>query len=136
MEAEPPPMPVFSAMAGALRTPSTFDLAHINDQWGSPVDDIYRTILGIFAEEGVKLCADARASLATGRRDVLARAAHTLAGASANVGALHLAACARSLQASAETGKNSELEPLVARVEAAWHAVRDGIAQGEPLAHG
>jgi HPt (histidine-containing phosphotransfer) domain-containing protein len=130
-------MLVVRAMAGMLRTPlPTFDLAHINEQWGSLRDDIYRTILGIFADEGVKLCADARQSLATGRRDVLLRAAHTLAGASANVGALHLAGCARDLQAAVETGRDRELEPLVAQVEAAWQAVRDGIAQGEPSAHG
>jgi HPt (histidine-containing phosphotransfer) domain-containing protein len=130
-------MPDTRTVAGILRTPlSTFDLAHINDQWGSPADDIYRTILGIFADEGVKLCASARASLATGQRDVLVRAAHTLAGAAANVGALQLAACARELQTVAEAGQNEELEPLVSRVEAAWQAVRDGIVQGEPSADG
>lgn len=123
--------------AGMLQTPlPTFDLAHINDQWGSSADDIYQTILGIFADESVKLCAEARVRLATGQRDVLVRAAHTLAGASANVGALHLAACARDLEAAAEAGQDGELEPLVARVEAAWQAIRDGIARGEPLAHG
>jgi HPt (histidine-containing phosphotransfer) domain-containing protein len=130
-------MPRFRTVPGMLRTPvPTFDMPHIKDQWGSPADDIYRIILGIFADESVKLCADARVSLTTGERDVLVRAAHTLAGASANVGALHLAACARALQAAAEAGKNRELEPLVARVEAAWQAVRDGIARGEPSPHG
>ncbi len=28
------------------------DLPHIADQMGSPADDIYRTVLAIFAEEG------------------------------------------------------------------------------------
>jgi HPt (histidine-containing phosphotransfer) domain-containing protein len=124
-------------MAGSSRSAlSPFDLAQINHQWGSPADDIYRTILGIFAGESVKLCADARASLATGQWDVLMRAAHTLAGASANVGALHLAACARALHTAAEAGEKRELEPLLVQVEAAWRAVCDGIAQGEPSAHG
>jgi len=121
-------------MAGMSQ--STFDLTRINEQWGSPADDIYRTILGIFADEGTKLCADARASLTAGQCDVLLRAAHTLAGASANVGALHLAACARDLQAAVEAGRDRELELLVSRVEAAWQAVRHGIARGEPSAHG
>jgi HPt (histidine-containing phosphotransfer) domain-containing protein len=115
---------------------SAFDLTHINQQWGSPADDIYLTILGIFDDEAARLCADARASLTAGRRDALVRVAHTLAGASANVGALHLAACAKALQVSAEVGHDRELEPLVARVEAAWRAVRDSIVAGGPAAHG
>jgi HPt (histidine-containing phosphotransfer) domain-containing protein len=124
-----------SAAPRPTRT-SVFDLAHINAQWGSPQDDIYLTILGIFADEGAKLCAAARASLATGQRRELVRAAHTLAGASANIGALRLAACARDLEASAESGRDGELEQLIARVEAAWWSVRDGIAQGGPSLDG
>lgn len=115
---------------------SAFDEAQIAEQWGSLQDDIYRTVLGIFADEGAKLCADARASLAAGRRDGLMRAAHTLAGASANVGALHLATCARALQASAEIGDNAELEALITRVETEWQTVRARIAEGGPTAHG
>jgi HPt (histidine-containing phosphotransfer) domain-containing protein len=119
-----------------MSSASAFDKTQTAEQWGSLKDDIYLTVLGIFADEGAKLCADARASLAAGQRGALVRAAHTLAGASANVGALHLAACARALQASAEAGPDSEMEPLVTQVEAAWQAVRDEIAKGGPAAHG
>jgi len=115
---------------------SAFDETQIAEQWGSLDDDIYRTVLGIFADEGAKLCADARASLATGQRDALMRAAHTLAGASANVGALRLATCARGLQASVETGETAELDAAMTRVETAWQAVRARIAEGGPTAHG
>jgi HPt (histidine-containing phosphotransfer) domain-containing protein len=128
-------MPAASTVT-EMSSASAFDKTQITEQWGSLQDDIYLTILGIFAEEGAKLCADARSSLATGQRDALVRAAHTLAGASANVGALHLAACARALQASAEAGLDRELEPLVTQVEASWQAVRDEIAKGGPAAHG
>lgn len=118
-------------------TPSAFDLAHIADQWGSPDDDIYRTVLGIFAEEGVKLCGDARGALADGQRRVLQRAAHTLKSAAANVGALHLSRCARALEEAAETaGPTDDLASLLAEVEAAWAAVRLKIAEGGPLAEG
>lgn len=127
-------MPV-TGMTAEISPSSAFDLAHIAEQWGGLEDDIYLTILGIFADEGAKLCADARSSLTSGRHDVLARAAHTLAGASANVGALHLAACAKALQTSVEAGRDGELEPLVAAVEAAWRAVHDRIAQGGPTTH-
>src|ERR1700722_12081984 len=94
-----------------------FDLPHINEQWGSPADDIYLTVLGVFADEGTKLCAKMLVSAATGRHDELVNAAHTLMGGSANVGALHLAACAKALLVSAETGRDTDLEPLVAQVE-------------------
>jgi HPt (histidine-containing phosphotransfer) domain-containing protein len=123
-------------MASELSSTFAFNETRIVEQWGSLNDDIYLTILGIFANEGTKLCADARASLATGQRDALVRAAHTLAGASANVGALHLAACAKALQASAEAGLDREIEPLVTQVEAAWRSVRRQIARGGPTSHG
>jgi HPt (histidine-containing phosphotransfer) domain-containing protein len=112
--------------------PPAFDLNHIADQWGSPADDIYRTILGIFAEEGTKLCGDARAALDEDRRKALQRAAHTLKSAAANVGALHLSRCARELEEAAGTADPAELAPLVAQVETAWAAVSARIADGGP----
>ena len=120
-------------------SPPAFDLTHIADQWGSPDDDIYRTILGIFAEEGTKLCGDARAALADDRRQALERTAHTLKSAAANVGALHLSHCARALEEAAGTAEREELAPLVARIETAWAEVSARIADGGPamqeLAH-
>ena len=113
--------------------PPAFDLVHIADQWGSPVDDIYWTILGIFAEEGAKLCADARAALGGGRLQALERTAHTMKSAAANVGALHLSRCASDLEEAAEASSHGDLAPLVARVEAAWAAVSARIAQGGPV---
>jgi HPt (histidine-containing phosphotransfer) domain-containing protein len=130
-------MPAAKVKSGVSPAPPpAFDLAHIDAQWGIPRDEIYPIILGIFADEGMKLCADARISLAAGRRDALVRAAHTLAGAAANVGALHLATCARTLQAAAETGREKEIGQLVAQVQTAWQAVSACIAQGGPATHG
>lgn len=116
--------------------PPAFDLTHIADQWGSPDDDIYRTVLGIFAEEGTKLCGDARAALAEDRRQALERTAHTMKSAAANVGALHLSRCARALEEAAVTAEPRELAPLVTQIEAAWAAVSARIADGGPAAHG
>ena len=114
--------------------PPAFDLSHIADQWGSPDDDIYRAVLGIFAEEGAKLCGDARDALADDRRQALERMAHTMKSAAANVGALHLSRCAQALEAAAGTAKPAELAPLVAQVEVAWAAVSARI--GEPVGDG
>jgi HPt (histidine-containing phosphotransfer) domain-containing protein len=112
--------------------PPAFDLQHIADQWGSPADDIYRTVLGIFADEGTKLCGDARAALDEDHRKALQRAAHTLKSAAANVGALHLSRCARELEEVAGTAEPAELAPLVTQVETAWAAVSAWIAGGGP----
>jgi HPt (histidine-containing phosphotransfer) domain-containing protein len=109
-----------------------FDLARIEAQWGAPVDDIYRVVLSIFATEGGERCAEARVSLAEGRRDALHRAAHTLAGASANVGAIHLSNCAASLEAAAKTQPEKTLGELLNQVESAWQAVRNEIRAGGP----
>ena len=109
--------------------PPAFDLTHIADQWGSPDDDIYRTVLGIFADEGTKLCGDARTALAEDRRQALERTAHTMKSAAANVGALHLSLCARALEEAAATAKPGELAPLVAQVETAWAAVSARIEE-------
>ena len=113
-------------------SPPAFDLAHIADQWGSPADDIYQTVLGIFAEEGAKLCGDARAALVDDRRQALERAAHTLKSAAANVGALHLSRCARALEEAAGTAGHEELAQLVARIETAWAEISTRIAKGGP----
>jgi len=116
--------------------PPAFDRAHIADQWGSPADDIYWTILGIFAEEGAKLCEDARAALGGGQLQALGRSAHTMKSAAAHVGALHLSRCARDLEEASEAGTPQDLAPLVARIETAWAAVSKRIAEGGPMIHG
>src|ERR1700761_1816394 len=112
--------------------PPAFDLTYIADQWGSPHADIYRTVLGIFADEGAKLCGDARAALDEGKRQALERTAHTMKSAAANVGALHLSRCAQALEEAARTAAPSELAPLVARIEIAWAAVSARIGDGIP----
>jgi chemotaxis protein histidine kinase CheA len=114
-------------------TTPAFDLAHIAQQWGSLDTDIYRAVLAIFADEGAKLCGDARAALADGQRPALERAAHTLKSAAANVGALHLSRCAEALEAAANTGTPQLLAQLTARTETAWEAVNTAIARQEPM---
>jgi HPt (histidine-containing phosphotransfer) domain-containing protein len=116
--------------------PPAFDIAHIIDQWGSPLDEIYGTILDIFVIEAEALCAEARSSLAAGRRDTLARAVHTLGGASANIGAMHLASCAGAVEALAQSAEGERLESMLKDVEAAWAAVLAEIATGGPKLHG
>jgi HPt (histidine-containing phosphotransfer) domain-containing protein len=116
--------------------PPAFDLVHIAHQWGSLDTDIYRAVLTVVADEGAKLCGDARAALADGQRQVLERAAHTLKSAAANVGALHLSRCAEALEEAAKSGTPEVLALLMARTETAWSAVSTGIAQGKPMTIG
>lgn len=111
-------------MASNGSSPSAFDLDRINDQWGTRADEIYCAVLKIFAHEGETLCAEMRQSLTEGRRDALARAAHTLAGAAANVCALRLSDCAGAIEEAAQSGGRDELMALLAHAEAAWRAVR------------
>ena len=118
------------------RQPPAFDISQLNDQWGSPLDEIYRTILDIFTDEGEALCADARRALSAGKRDLLARAMHTMAGAAAHVAAMHLAQCARAAEEAAQSDNENRLERLMNDVEAAWRSVRAEIASGGPRADG
>ncbi len=116
--------------------PSAFDLAQIHHRWGGPSDEIYLTILGIFAVEADALCAQARASLADGRRDTLMRVAHTLRGAAANICAIQLAERAGAAEAAALSGTAPVLEILVSDMEAAWQTVKADIAMGGPERYG
>jgi len=111
---------------------TAFDPALAEAQWSGMADDTRRMILGIFAEECDELCGKARAALADGDSGALARAAHTLRGAAANVGALHLAAASEALEAAATTGSTDILVELVERMTGAGEAVRAAIATGEP----
>ena len=109
-----------------------FDLAHVEAQWGDPADETYRMILGIFTDECDELCGKARSALVEGRPGDLARIAHTLRGASANVGALHLGQTAGALEAAAAAGEMGSLPALLESMETAAGVVRDVIAAGGP----
>jgi HPt (histidine-containing phosphotransfer) domain-containing protein len=114
-----------------------FDLAYIQEQWGELSDELYRSILKIFASEAATLCVQTRVLFAEGRREELVRAAHTIKGAAANIGALRLSQSAGALETAATAGTaNEALADLLTRVEIAWDAVRAEIEAGRPTLRG
>jgi HPt (histidine-containing phosphotransfer) domain-containing protein len=107
-----------------------FDLKHIIDQWGGPEDELYQIILQIFIAEADDLCKLARLSLENGQRADLLRAAHTLSGAAANIGAIRLSRCSAALETLIASGDDDRLEEHLVTVEEAWLAVRAKAAMG------
>jgi CheY-like chemotaxis protein/HPt (histidine-containing phosphotransfer) domain-containing protein len=69
---------------------------------------LLREILDLFAGNGPRLAADLRAAAGAGDAPRLARLAHTLRGASANVGAAALARAAGAMEAAAREGDLAE----------------------------
>src|SRR5579871_6292902 len=81
--------------------PPVFDFTHIEEQWGDPMDEFYRSVLPLFVEDAEAFRSTAAAALAAGAWNDLSRAAHTLKGAAANIGAARLARAAGELELSA-----------------------------------
>ena len=84
---------------------------------GQLVDE-YRT-------DGASRVADMRAALAAGAAEDLRRAAHTLKGSSASLGATGLAAACREVETAAREGRLDDLGP---RVEAIATQFDDVVA--------
>jgi chemotaxis protein histidine kinase CheA len=107
---------------------SAFDVAFITAQWGDPANEIFRSVLEVFAGEGPCLCIDAQAALAQDRRADVQHAAHTMRGAAANLGAARLASCAETLEAAALTADRNAIADMVADMQAACDTVVTVIA--------
>jgi len=114
-----------------MRRPA-FDLVAICDQWGSTRDPAYLQVMAVFASEANELCNNLRAAHEVRQPSALRVAAHTLRGAAGNVGALTLAECAASLEASAMHMTQQELRALLVDLETAWREVRDALCSDEP----
>jgi HPt (histidine-containing phosphotransfer) domain-containing protein len=113
-----------------------FDLAQIEENWGGADDDTYRAIIDIFVPEAKNLGAILSQALAGPDRAALLRAAHTLSGASSNVGASNLSSKARDLEFAALDAGQGTLASLNAEVQSALQTVLAVIAAGGPDAHG
>jgi two-component system, sensor histidine kinase and response regulator len=111
---------------------SAFDVPFITAQWGDAADEIFRSVLEMFAGEAPGLCIDAQAGLAENRRADVQRAAHTMRGAAANVGAARLASCAETLEAAALTADHDAIAGMVADMQSACDTVVTVIAAGGP----
>jgi HPt (histidine-containing phosphotransfer) domain-containing protein len=81
-------------------------------------DAFLKEIIGIYIEDTPKRLADLKASLASGETPLFTRAAHTIKGSSANVGAIVVAATAERLESKSRVSGLAGVEPLMAQCEA------------------
>jgi PAS domain S-box-containing protein len=84
-----------------------------------------RGLIETFLESGRRALADIRAGLATADAALIRRAAHTLGGASANMGAQRLRQAATALERAAEAQPAADLQPLSSAVEQRFEEARD-----------
>jgi len=80
-------------------------------------DEFLREIAGIFLEDTPQRIAELDQSLASGDAAKFARAAHSIKGSSANLGALALRAVAEKLEHRSRTQGLAEVGELVAEVK-------------------
>jgi histidine phosphotransfer protein HptB len=81
-------------------------------------DAFLKEIIGIYVDDTPKRIEDLKKSLAAGEIALFTRAAHTIKGSSANVGATAVAAAAERLEAKARSAGLAGVEPLLAQCEA------------------
>ena len=84
-------------------------------------------LVGEYRTDGAVRVADMRAALAAGQAEDLRRAAHTLKGSSASLGALDLADACRSVEGRARDGELDGLGPDVDAIATEFDAVVAGL---------
>jgi HPt (histidine-containing phosphotransfer) domain-containing protein len=85
--------------------------------------EFLREIIGIYVEDTPKRIADLKACLASGDVTTFTRAAHTVKGSSANVGAQVLKAIAERLEHISRKDGLGSVAPLIADCEAEFGRV-------------
>lgn len=81
-------------------------------------DEFLREIAGIFLEDTPKRIADLDQSLVTGDAGKFTRAAHSIKGSSANLGALTLRAAAETLETHARKDGLKGVDGMIAAIKA------------------
>jgi two-component system, sensor histidine kinase and response regulator len=99
--------PKSAATPGSQRPP--VDLRAFNDVIGDDPEFAHEIIV-TFIHSGEQQLAEISAAIASGQRDALAKAAHKLKGACANIHALALQTFAHRLEADSKAGEVSQLE--------------------------
>ena len=85
--------------------------------------DFVGQLVDEYRADGATRVADMRTALATGASEDLRRAAHTLKGSSASLGASHLADACREVEAAARDGRLDGLGPRVDAIAVEFDAV-------------
>jgi HPt (histidine-containing phosphotransfer) domain-containing protein len=80
-------------------------------------DELLREIVGIFVEDAPRMIDELRAAIRAGSADAARRAAHTLKGSVAVLGARALAAAARETEGHARAGDLDAAASAFSRVE-------------------
>jgi HPt (histidine-containing phosphotransfer) domain-containing protein len=93
-------------------------IAALNDLNPGDGGGFLREIVGIYVEDTPRRLQDLRSSLAAGDAPLFTRAAHTIKGSSANVGAVVLARLAERLEAKARKEGLADVAELLAECEA------------------
>jgi CheY-like chemotaxis protein len=109
-----------------------FDLAvleRLRDTFGEGGSDVIAELIATFLEESPRLLATAATSLSAGQAEELCRAAHSLKGGAASLGATALAAQARALEAAARNGDLDRAAALMPQVEAAYEEARPPLQE-------
>jgi HPt (histidine-containing phosphotransfer) domain-containing protein len=118
-----PVVPPAQAAAPLVPEPLVFDpaaLQRLRATLGKQADALLPTLIDRFAVEAPNLMAEARRSLDENRTTDLKRAAHTLKGNSATLGAMALSALARELEFAARDNALDGAGELLARIQSAY----------------
>jgi len=112
--------------------PAAINLQAIDDLRALSPDDgdaFVREVAGIYLEDAPLRLNEIEKSLAAGDAAALARAAHTLKGSSANLGAAPLRALANRLEQLGRRGEIATAAPLVAEAQAEFARVRTELTR-------
>jgi HPt (histidine-containing phosphotransfer) domain-containing protein len=112
--------------------PAAINLQAIDDLRALSPDDgdaFVREVAGIYLADAPLRLAELERSLAAGEAPVFARAAHTLKGSSANLGAVPLRGLADRLEQLGRRGELATAAPLLAEAQAEFARVRTELTR-------
>lgn len=88
-------------------------------------EELLQEIVDIFLEDAPRLFLALKQARLDRDQKTTERQAHSLKGASANVGAIHLQAISLKAESASKAGRWEELESLLPEIESALHATLD-----------
>lgn len=120
------------------------DLSAMLDKWYRPIDaavlarvrdltgaEQFRGLVAGFLEDAEQRLTTMRAAAAAGRRGELERAAHTLKGASADIGANGMRSLSARIEAQSPSGDAGEIQRLIDSLAAELKEVREALQDAQ-----
>jgi two-component system, sensor histidine kinase and response regulator len=126
------PSDVRSGGTGNLRPP--IDLRALNELIDGD-NEFARDLAVTFIESGEQQLAEMRLAAAKGDRETLARAAHKLKGACANIHAQSLESMAQRLEIDSKTATAAALEPALVRLRQEFDRAKRFLSDPDVIAH-